>query len=117
MHRAALAVAAAAALLVLAAGPAAAQIVEMQGSQVGIRVKSDRQAALIQAIAAGFAQAEENQRLNRTGPVIQAAVSAQPPPVPNASPAEVRSAVVAVMAAASIQSEALGSLGEPSVFK
>ncbi|KAL4458454.1 hypothetical protein ABPG75_013319 [Micractinium tetrahymenae] len=121
MRRAVLAATAAAVLLALAAAPAAAQKVQLQGDQVGILAQNDRQAALIQAITAGFAQLGEDERLNKTGPTtgggIQGAVGSQPPPVTDASGAEVRSAIATVLAAASIQSEVLGTLGDPSFFK
>ncbi len=123
MRQPVLAAAVAAVLLTLAAAPAAAQTVQLQGDQVKIGAQNARQAALIQAITAGFAQLGEDERLNRTGPGagvsggVQSAVASQPPPVASATPAEVRSAIATVMAAASIQSEALGSLGNPSFFK
>lgn len=123
MRRPVLTAAVAAVLLALVAAPAAAQPVKLQGDQVAIEAKNDRQAALIKAITAGLAQLGEDERLNRTGPTagisggVQSAVASQPPPVTSASPAEVRSAIATVMAAASIQSQALGSLGNPEFFK
>jgi len=60
---------------------------------------------------------EINNNITRPAPVGVAAAAAATPPVPDATPKEVANAVASVLAAASVQAEATGSLGDPKTFR
>lgn len=100
-----------------AAAQATAERLNMPQGRGFIGVRDEQELRLFQIVAAGLTQLSVATIENRTLPEPRTSAgsvsaAAATPPV-GATPAQVRSAVASVLAAASIESEVLSTLGNP----
>lgn len=107
-----------AAALVLAALSAEAELLFSPEGPTHVPVENDAEAELFNQILMGITEASAAivEGRNASARAVVAAAAATAQPAPEATPEQVASMVGKVLAAASLQSEALSALGAPSYF-
>ncbi|PSC68342.1 heat shock 70 kDa 17 isoform A [Micractinium conductrix] len=99
--------------------PAAAQRLFHPQGPGFVGVKNERELKLYQAIAAGLSTYSADELANRTRPDVPAgavSVAAAAAPVVDATSQEVAAAIGNILAAAAIEAEVTGTLGDPKTF-